>query len=114
MSLTPEPHLAEQAGGFVLALRVAPGASRERLVGVHGTALKIAVQAPPERGKANARVLAVLAHALHISTRDVTLLSGDTSRDKRVLIAGLTRSELLARIASALGSARADGPRPDR
>lgn len=96
--------LTERPEGLVLAVRAAPGASKERVVGVHGSALKIAVAAPPEKGKANARILAVLATALAISARDLTLLSGDTSRDKRILIVGLPRSELLARLARALGT----------
>ena len=96
--------IEDRQGGLAIALRVAPGASRERVVGIHGRALKVAVQAAPEKGKANARVLQVLATALGISTRDLTLLSGDTSRDKRILIAGLPRAQLLARLAELLDS----------
>lgn len=88
--------------GVILKLRVAPGASRERVVGVHGDALKVAVQAPPEQGKANARVLEVLAEALGLAARDLTLIAGATSRDKRVCIAKLTPAEIRLRLARQL------------
>jgi uncharacterized protein (TIGR00251 family) len=101
----PDPDaLALQPDGdaLVLKVRAAPGASRERIVGIHGDALKVAVRAPPERGKANDGILALLAQALSIPTRDLALVSGDTSRDKRVRVAGLSRAELLARLRDAL------------
>lgn len=88
--------------GVILKLRVAPGAARERVVGVHGDALKVAVRAPPEQGKANARVLDVLAEALGLAARDVTLIAGATARDKRVCIAKLTATEVRLRLAQHL------------
>ncbi|MEZ5965979.1 MAG: DUF167 domain-containing protein [Planctomycetota bacterium] len=84
--------------GSELRVRAAPGAKVERIVGVHGDALKVAVQAPPERGRANERVLAVLADALGVPARRLTLVAGATARDKVVQVAGLAPDEVLARL----------------
>lgn len=73
--------------GTVLRLRVQPGARREGFSGTHGEALKLAVTAVPERGRANEAVLALVARVLGVPRRGVRLLSGETTRDKRVLVA---------------------------
>lgn len=95
--------LTERDGGVLLKVRAAPGAKVEKLVGVHGDALKIAVQAPPERGRANERLLEVLAEALGLATRALRVVQGAASRDKTVLVAGLTAAELRQRLAAQLG-----------
>ena len=84
--------------GAVLRVRAAPGASRDRIVGCHGDALKIAVSAPPEKGRANDRLLAVLAAALGTTPRDLRVVGGATSRDKLVLISGWTADALRDRL----------------
>lgn len=86
------------AAGAVLGVRAAAGSSRERVVGVHGAALKIAVSAPPEKGRANERLAAVLAAALGVPARSVELVSGHHARDKRFLLRGITVAELQQRI----------------
>jgi uncharacterized protein (TIGR00251 family) len=90
--------------GSSLRVRAQPGASRERIVGVHGDALKVAVSAPPERGRANERIAEVLAAALDVPLRAITLLSGATSRDKRFAIVGRTPEECRSRLAPFLDS----------
>jgi len=94
--------LDEHSGTVTLRVRAAPGASRDAIVGVLGEALKVAVVAPPERGKANARLLDVLAKALGLSHRSLTLLSGGAARDKRVRIDGMTAAELRSRLRACL------------
>jgi len=84
--------------GARFKVRAAPGSKVERIVGVHGDALKVAVQAPPERGRANERLLEVLAAALALPVRSLTLVCGDTARDKVVEVAGLTPADVLARL----------------
>jgi uncharacterized protein (TIGR00251 family) len=70
--------------GARLRLRVSAGASRSRVLGSHGGALKLSVKAPPERGKANREVLALVAEAFGLAPSDVALVSGETSPDKVV------------------------------
>ena len=82
------PVLRAVGEGVHLRIHVVPGASRDRIAGLHGEALKVTVQAPPERGKANARVLRLLASRLGIRASDVRLEHGEASREKMVLLVG--------------------------
>ncbi len=84
-----------------LNLRVSPGAGRSAVVGRHGDAWKLRVAAPPERGRANASVVSLLATSLEIGRPDVRIVGGAVSRDKVVEIVGLTLEEAEQRLASA-------------
>jgi uncharacterized protein len=95
--------VTEQAGGCVLAVRAQPGAKRTGVVGEHNGALKVAVTAPPTDGRANEALTEALAAALGVRRGQVELLSGQTGRDKRFLIRGVTRAELEAQVANLLG-----------
>ena len=74
-------------GELRLRVKVLPKSSRSELAGfmADGT-LKIKVQAPPEKGKANAEVCSVLAKELDVSPRNVEIVSGHTSPVKRVRV----------------------------
>ena len=72
-----------------LEVKVVPGSSRDQIVGWLGDALKIKVTAPPEKGKANERVVELLAGALGIDADDVAIVAGHASPSKVVAIAGL-------------------------
>lgn len=67
-----------------LRLRVAAGASRSRIAGPHGGALKLSVRTPPERGKANREVQALVARTFGLAAGDVTIVAGEASPDKVV------------------------------
>jgi uncharacterized protein (TIGR00251 family) len=88
-------------GGAVIPVKVVPGSSRDKLVGVLGDCLKIATSAPAERGKANAAVAKILAAALGVDRRSVELVSGPTNPRKEFRIAGLTADQVRARLAQA-------------
>jgi uncharacterized protein (TIGR00251 family) len=75
-----------QGTALILNVRVQPRASRDEIVGIHGEQLKIRLTAPPVDGKANQTLLKFLAKFSGVLTRQVTLLSGDSGRDKRVRI----------------------------
>jgi uncharacterized protein len=85
-------------GTLLLRVRVSPGASRAQIKGVHGGALKLSVTEPPEHGRANEGVLRLLADALGVPARQIALVSGAASRDKRFEISGLRADELAARL----------------
>ncbi len=74
-------------GAVQLWLRVQPGASRSRMVGMHGERLKVALQAPPVDGKANDELIRYLAEMLDLPRARLQLASGASSRDKRVDVA---------------------------
>lgn len=69
-----------------MRLRVSPGARSDRILGVHGGALKISVSAPPERGKANRAVVDLLATVLGLPRSAVRIVAGESSRDKVALV----------------------------
>jgi hypothetical protein len=98
----PERAIEEKDGACWLRLRVSPGSPRERLQGWHGEALKLSVQAPPEKGRANAAALRALARFLGLKPRQLALAAGGTSRDKTVRIEGIGRAELAARLRARL------------
>ena len=79
--------------GTVLSVWVVPGASRTEIAGVHGDAFRIRVTAPPDGGKANDAVIALLQE--HLGTK-VELLSGHSSRRKRVLVNGANPAAVLS------------------
>lgn len=73
-------------GYFILELKVIPKSKETTLVGFEGDVLKVRVAEAPEKGKANDAVMALLAKRLSIPKREVTLISGQSSRHKRVLL----------------------------
>lgn len=85
-----------------LLVKVVPKASRDELAGWVGDALKVRVSAAPERGKANAAVIAILAAALAVPAARVRLVAGTTSERKTVTVYGLSDAELRARVQAAL------------
>jgi uncharacterized protein (TIGR00251 family) len=88
-------------GPTKLTLRVSPGATRNGVVGRHGTAWKVRVAAPPQGGKANDALLRLLAETLQVPRRDVEIVSGHGAREKIVALAGIGRAEVDRRLATA-------------
>ena len=85
-------------GALLLAIKVVPGASRQRIVGPHGDRLKLAVTAPPEGGKANRAVCELLAGALGLPVRGVAVVAGTASPFKTVRLAGLDAAAVRSRL----------------
>lgn len=81
-----------------------PGQPRSAVLGVHGQALKVAVAAPPEKGKANEELVRFLAKALGVGRGQVVLVSGQGSRDKAVRVEGIDRAALQERLRELLQS----------
>lgn len=96
--------VTEHAEGCILPVRAQPGARRAGVQGEQAGALKVAVTAPPEEGKANQALIETLRKVLGVKRSQVELIGGQTSRDKRFLIRGVTRAELEARLAELLGA----------
>lgn len=71
---------------LILDCHLQPKASSDEFAGLHGERLKIRLTAPPVDGKANAKLLAFLADAFAVSKSQVSLESGQQSRQKRVRI----------------------------
>ena len=94
--------LAPSAAGTSFAVRVVPRAGRTGVAGVRGDALLVRLAAAPVGGAANDALVAWLAAVFDRPKRDVTILSGHTSRDKRVAIAGLTDAQIAGRLGTIL------------
>jgi uncharacterized protein (TIGR00251 family) len=84
--------------GVLLNLHVQPGAKRSEVVGLHGAALKIRLAAPPVDGKANACLVSFLAEALALPKSSISLISGQSSRSKRVTVTNLAADEVRNRL----------------
>ena len=94
IQLTNDP----AAGGVRVALKVVPGASRDRIVGVHGDARKVAVSKPPAGGAANKAVIQLLAAQLGLPAASITITRGHASPRKEVLVTGIGVDEFASRL----------------
>jgi uncharacterized protein (TIGR00251 family) len=88
--------VSEGKGGCIFRVRVLPRSRRDEVAGLHGDALKIRLMAPPVRGKANRALREFLADQLGVSTSDVEILTGHTSRQKRVRVMGVSANAVHA------------------
>ena len=95
--------LTDHAEGVVLRVRAQPGARKPGVQGEQAGALKLAVSAPPEDGRANVALTELLRDLLRVKRSQVELWRGATGRDKQFLIRGISRPELTARLAALLG-----------
>ena len=93
----PEPDLSIAVSGCRsgtrIACRVQPRASRTAVAGILGGALKVALTAPPVDGKANAALCEFFSELLHLPKSAVSVVSGQTGRNKIVELAGLSAGE---------------------
>ena len=80
--------------GYILTLHTQPNAKRTEWVGLHGDALKLRLKAPPVDGKANQALCTYLAEIFAVKRHSVVLLSGETSRHKRIHIKNTTHLPL--------------------
>jgi uncharacterized protein len=78
----------------VVDVRVIPRAKKTEIAGTRDGAILIRVSAPPVEGAANAAVIALLADRLHLPRRNVRIVGGDTSRQKRIEITGATPQQI--------------------
>ena len=84
--------------GVLFKVKVVPGSSRDGLVGVMDGALKAAVSAPPEKGRANKALIKLLAAILNLRKNQISICSVETSPHKTIHIDGLNTAELMQRL----------------
>lgn len=90
--------LRTDGDGVILSLHIQPGAKKTEVVGLHGDALKIRLAAPPVDGKANEALLAFIAQKVGVGKTALELVSGQTSRAKRVRVGGVATLAILANL----------------
>jgi uncharacterized protein len=94
--------IAPHAQGAVLSLIVTPRSGVTAFASVEGDALRLRVAAPPVDGAANAAVVKHLAEVAGVPKSSVAIVAGQTGRRKRVLLAGMSRDGLAARLRTAV------------
>lgn len=90
------PFAEDVEDGCTLAVRVRPGAKKNDIAGIHAGAVKISLTAPPVDGRANELLIEFLAELLGIPRARISLLTGGTSRMKRLRITGKSAAEVQA------------------
>jgi uncharacterized protein (TIGR00251 family) len=91
-----------QNNSLALDIHVQPRSSRNRVAGLHGSAVKVCVTAPPVDNKANAAVIKLLASFFGVPRSSLAIKSGSQGRSKRVLISNLDLQEARKRLSQAL------------
>jgi uncharacterized protein (TIGR00251 family) len=86
--------MTSEADHIVIRAKVVPGARRNEIAGWLGDRLKVRVTAPPEGGRANRAVCALIAAALGVRARRVEIVAGHGSAEKTVRVAGVTRERV--------------------
>ena len=79
----------------VLGFKVIPGASTTELADLKAEVIRVRVSAPPETGKANKELIRFLAKSLGIPKTNVVVLSGETSRRKRMLVKRISKDQVM-------------------
>lgn len=102
--------VSETREGAKFLVRVAPRASRTAILGTIGdgdeAALKVALQAPPVEGRANAALVEFLAKLLGTSRSAIAITGGEHARNKTILVRGRHATEVAAAIENALHTAK--------
>lgn len=85
----------DSSNSFSISVKVTPKSSKNEIVGWENDELKIRLRAVPEKGKANELLIEFLAKTLHIAKSQITLVSGATSRHKRLKIDNMEKERFL-------------------
>jgi uncharacterized protein (TIGR00251 family) len=88
----------DSPSGATFAVRIHPRARKNAITGELGEALKLSLTAPPVEGEANAACIEFFANLLKVPRSSVTIAAGQTSRNKRIAVAGLTAQQLRDRL----------------
>ena len=93
-----EAIFTETAEGVIVNVRAQPRSSRAGIDGVMGDALKVRIRSAPVDGKANKELIETLADAFGLPKSRVMFKSGETSKTKRILLAGTTMENVECRM----------------
>ena len=87
-------NVTENDGSISFVIRVIPRASKSEIVGEVDGSLKVRISAPPVDGAANDEVVRLLAKAFGVAKSNVSIVVGETSKTKRIRVAGATPERL--------------------
>jgi uncharacterized protein len=86
--------IIEHREAIEFSVRVIPRSSRSEIVGEYEGAVKVKLTSPPVDGAANAELIKLFAKKLGVSRSDVHIVSGETSKTKRLKVTGVTAEQL--------------------
>ena len=86
--------IVETDEGVTFSVRVVPRASKSEIIGEYEGSLRVRISAPPVDGAANAEVVKLLAKAFGVARSNVSIVSGETSKTKRIRVLGGTATRL--------------------
>jgi len=92
--------ISPNSGETRISLHVYPNAPRSQIVGFSEGVLGVRVAAPPVKGQANRELVAFLSRVLGVGQGSLAIIRGHTSRNKLISVSGLSREEVLKRLAS--------------
>ena len=95
-------NLTSNPDGVLLPVRAQPGARSTSIRGEHNGRLKVAVTQVAEKGKANQALVEAVAKGLGLARSQIEIVSGETQREKVLLVRGIDLADLSALIAAAL------------
>ncbi len=76
-------------------MHVNPRSSKDQVTGLHGDALNIKLKAPAVEGKANKGLVAFLAGFFKVKKKDIKIKSGEKSRTKTIVVAGMKKEDVM-------------------
>ena len=89
-------------GGTIVSLHIQPRASKNEVIGEQSGALKVRLTSPPVDGAANKLCCEFMAKLCGVAKRDVSILSGDKSRHKKIIVYGLEIGKVQAALIGAI------------
>lgn len=90
------------AQGVEIRLRVKANSKKEGLIGIHDGRLKISLRKPPVEGQANAALISLFAELLDLPKKSISIKSGHASKEKTLLVSGLSAEILIHRLETQL------------
>ena len=87
-------YLTETPEGTILNVKAQPRSSKAGVDGLIGDAVKVRVRCAPVDGKANKELVETLAEAFDLPKGRVVFKSGETSKQKRILLSGVTADKV--------------------
>jgi uncharacterized protein (TIGR00251 family) len=90
--------ISTTGNGIIIDVRVVPRAGRSGIAGIRDSALLVRLNAPPVDGAANAELIDLLSDALDVPKGRITIVSGATSKQKRVHVEGITAAHATSRL----------------
>lgn len=91
-------YFTETPDGTVISVKAQPRSSKSGIEGLLGDAVKVRIRCAPVDGKANRELIETLADEFGIAKSRVEFKSGETSKQKRILLRGVTASEVAAKV----------------